>query len=154
MVTRKQEEYRARYFKDMRDLQQALLTEWVDRSLPEGWHGLELEIEEPEQEEVAIDLDVEMVKWFKRLGPNWQKRMNMILRIYWRGLLTGDIRSHWAPEVYGPEEEGFLEALFERQLAEAEASGAGEEIMATLREALSRIRQVHEVDGSDLPNRG
>ena len=32
-----------------------------------------------------------MVRWFRKLGPGYSTRMNMVLRLYWTALLSGEI---------------------------------------------------------------
>lgn len=84
---------------DLISLQSELRDQWVDRSLPEGWQGLEsTHPVRRAQTRVTLRLDEDMVKWFRRLGSGYQKRINEILRIYWTALVSGRIDSHWNEE--------------------------------------------------------
>ncbi|MEZ5715486.1 MAG: BrnA antitoxin family protein [Paracoccaceae bacterium] len=87
--------------RELRALQGDLATAWVDRSLPEGWDGLDSRDPLPVlKEKVTLRLDADMMRWFRKLGPGYGRRINRVLRIYWMSLLAGRIKSHWdEPEV-------------------------------------------------------
>ncbi|WP_322866002.1 BrnA antitoxin family protein [Aquicoccus sp. G2-2] len=89
---------------------QAELTEaWVDRSLPEEWGGLESTAPLPKlREKVTLRLDADMVRWFRKLGPGYGRRINAVLRIYWQALIAGRIKAHWDEEEMAP---AFLEMV-------------------------------------------
>ena len=91
---------------------------WIDRSLPDGWNGLDVTAPvEPPKTRVTIRLDSDMVRWFRRLGPGYQTRINAILRIYWHALVSGRIRSHWDENASSiPFEEMILKLAEQRQL--------------------------------------
>tara|TARA_R110002096_G_scaffold46032_8_gene123106 strand:+ start:10307 stop:10528 length:222 start_codon:yes stop_codon:yes gene_type:complete len=36
-------------------------------------------------------LDAGMVRWIPKLGPHYQARMNAVLRMYYHGMLSGEI---------------------------------------------------------------
>ena len=76
-------------------LQQRLRQEWLDQSVPADWDGLDSwqRLDRPKTR-VTIRLDADMVKWFRKLGPNYSRRINAILRIYWLALLSGHIQAH------------------------------------------------------------
>ena len=104
--------------RDLRELQEALTETWIDRSLPEDWNGLDITapLETP-QTRVTLRLDADMVRWFRRLGPGYQKRINMILRIYWNALVSGRVKSHWDESASTvPFEEMILKLAEQRQL--------------------------------------
>ena len=75
--------------------QEDMMINWLDKSLPDGWTGLDYS--EPIQRHstpVTLRLDEHMVKWFRKLGPGYQKRINRVLRIYWTALLAGHIQGY------------------------------------------------------------
>lgn len=76
-------------------LQSQLKAEWLDKSLPEDWDGIySIERLDRKKTRVTIRLDADMVRWFRKLGPNYSRRINSILRIYWLALLSGHIQAH------------------------------------------------------------
>ena len=89
--------------RDLRLLQDELLQSWIERSLPEGWNGLESSAPVPPgKTRVTIRLDSDMLRWFKALGPGYQGRINDVLRIYWNALVSGRIKAHWDEEELAP----------------------------------------------------
>lgn len=105
----------ARLAEELRRMQADLAEVWLDRSLPEGWQGLESRAPLPKvKEKVTLRLDADMVRWFRKLGPGYGRRINAVLRIYWEALVAGRIRAHWEEPDVGP---GFLD-LVERLAAE------------------------------------
>jgi len=111
--TRRQAELRM--MDELRALQAELMEAWVDRSLPEGWNGLDTTDPLPRvREKVTLRLDGDMVRWFRKLGPGYGNRINTVLRIYWEGLVAGRIKSHWDEPEVAP---AFLD-LVERLAAE------------------------------------
>ncbi|WP_050930501.1 BrnA antitoxin family protein [Aestuariivita boseongensis] len=50
---------------------------------------------EPAKTRVTLRLDADMVRWFRKMGPGYQARMNLILRIYWTALLSGNNHSRF-----------------------------------------------------------
>ena len=75
--------------------QEDLKRDWLDKSLPEDWNALDhWQPINPHKTRVTLRLDTDMVKWFRKLGPNYGPRMNTILRVYWTALLSGQIHSH------------------------------------------------------------
>ena len=97
--TRRQAELRM--MDELRALQRELTETWVDRSLPEGWNGLDSTDPLPRaREKVTLRLDADMLRWFRRLGPGYGQRINTVLRVYWEALVAGRIKSHHdEPEV-------------------------------------------------------
>lgn len=64
-------------------------------SIPAEWNGLDsYDGVKPHKTRVTIRLDADMVKWFRKLGPNYSQRMNDVLRIYWTALLCGQITAY------------------------------------------------------------
>lgn len=58
--------------------------------IPSGWLIAEDPIE-PAKTRVTMCLDADMVRWFRKLGPRYQVRMNAILRMYYHGVVSGEI---------------------------------------------------------------
>ena len=91
----------ARQSDDMIDLQNQLYVAWLQNSLPMEWDKLETQDPvEPHRTRVTLRLDSDMVIWFRKLGPGYQARINQILRIYWRGVMLGQVEAHYDPSVY------------------------------------------------------
>lgn len=80
---------------ELNALQQKLLRDWLDKSLPKDWDGMDSweRLEKPKTR-VTIRLDADMVKWFRKLGPNYSRRINSVLRTYWMALMAGYIQAH------------------------------------------------------------
>ncbi len=77
------------------DLQEFLRHRWIDRSLPDDWNGMFLDTPiEPKKTRLTIRLDADVVRWFRKLGPGYQRAMNKVLRIYWLSLQSGRIINH------------------------------------------------------------
>ena len=75
--------------------QEELRSQWFDKSLPEDWNGLDTwDRHEGPKTRVTIRLDADMVKWFRKLGPNYSRRINAVLRIYWLALISGHIEGY------------------------------------------------------------
>ncbi len=45
----------------------------------------------PGKERITIRLDKDVVKWFKHLGPGYQRRVNTVLRIYMLSTLSKEL---------------------------------------------------------------
>lgn len=109
--------------RELRALQGDLAAAWVDRSLPEDWNGLDSREPLPAQKEkVTIRLDADMLRWFRKLGPGYGRRINRVLRIYWMSLLAGRIKAHWDEPEVAP---AFLDLV--EKLAAGQGQGAGPE---------------------------
>ncbi|WP_209279390.1 BrnA antitoxin family protein [Parasedimentitalea huanghaiensis] len=68
---------------------------WLDKSMPEDWNGMDSwERLDREKTRVTVRLDADMVRWFRKLGPGYGRRINAILRIYWMALLSGHIEAY------------------------------------------------------------
>ena len=80
----------------LEQLQRDLRDHWLDDSLPADWKGMEhwYPSRRPTTR-VTIRLDAEMVRWFRRtFDQGYGQRMNLILGIYWAGLMSGAIKAH------------------------------------------------------------
>ena len=76
-------------------LQEDMRDSWKDGSIPKDWHALDSTRPiERAKTRVTIRLDAEMVNWFRKLGPGYQRRLNDILMIYWLGVLSGRVKKH------------------------------------------------------------
>ncbi|UWQ89962.1 BrnA antitoxin family protein [Rhodobacteraceae bacterium M382] len=93
MVNRKQA--RNEMLHELEALQQGLASDWLDKSLPDEWHGLDTRHGAlRDRTRVTIRLDTDMVRWFRKLGPGYGARINQVLRIYWTALMCGHIQAH------------------------------------------------------------
>ncbi|WP_240336631.1 BrnA antitoxin family protein [Tropicibacter sp. Alg240-R139] len=93
MVGRKQA--RGEMLHELEELQNGLARDWLDQSLPKDWHGLDTwHGAVRDKTRVTLRLDADMVRWFRKLGPGYQARINQVLRIYWTALLCGHISGH------------------------------------------------------------
>ncbi len=112
----------ARMYHELRDLQSDLAEHWLERSLPEDWHGLETSQPLRQvKERVTIRLDADMVRWFRRLGPGYGQRINRVLRLYWMALLSGRVKSHWDEDELAPPFMQVIEQAAARSVREDEA---------------------------------
>ena len=85
---------------ELEALQDDLMDNWLDKSLPEDWTGLEIQNPVPcHKTRVTIRLDSDMVRWFRKLGPGYGARMNRVLRIYWMALVAGHIQAYQGDNV-------------------------------------------------------
>jgi uncharacterized protein (DUF4415 family) len=69
--------------------------------IPSGW-SISHDPIEPAKTRVTVCLDADMVRWFRKLGPRYQTRMNAILRMYYHGVVSGEIEIS-EPVVQTPE---------------------------------------------------
>lgn len=81
---------------ELERLQAEMELNWLDRSLPEAWHGI-LAAEEisPAKTRISVRLDADMVRWFRKMGPGYGRLMNRVLRVYWTALLAGLIKAYY-----------------------------------------------------------
>lgn len=80
---------------ELEALQTDLFINWLDRSMPDKWKGMDLDDPvEPHKTRVTIRIDSDMLAWFRKLGPGYQKRLNRVLRVYWLSLLCGHIKGY------------------------------------------------------------
>ena len=142
MPTKKQNEERVRLVRDVAETQIDNLQTWLESSIPAKWHGLEMERDMTVQR-VELELDTDMVRWFERTGGNLSERMGRILRIYWRGVISGEVRMHWEPEVYGPTRERYLEAVASSQVGQLMDGTTSPEDEEALLDALALLKNSH-----------
>ena len=87
---------KSEFTRQLDELQEKLWQEGVDKSLPKDWNALDhWHPVTPKKERVTIRLDADMVRWFRSLGPGYGVRMNMVLRLYWTGILSGELSCHY-----------------------------------------------------------
>ncbi|WP_216825877.1 BrnA antitoxin family protein [Sulfitobacter sp. SK012] len=80
---------------ELEQLQTELSVQWLGESLPTEWSGMEgWEPVAPHRTRVTLRLDSDMVRWFRKLGPGYQTRLNRVLRVYWTALLSGQIKGY------------------------------------------------------------
>ncbi|WP_415922133.1 BrnA antitoxin family protein [Tateyamaria sp. SN6-1] len=85
---------------ELEALQTDLFIRWRDQSLPDGWRGMDLDDPvEPHKTRVTLRIDSDMLAWFRKLGPGYQKRLNRVLRVYWLSLLSGHIKGYPSDKV-------------------------------------------------------
>ena len=94
MPGKAEKQARMQMMHELEELQTELSTQWLDKSLPDDWTGMDWHAPvDRHSTRVTIRLDSDMLRWFRRLGPGYQKRINRVLRIYWMALLSGHIRA-------------------------------------------------------------
>ncbi len=97
---------------DLKTLQDELRSSWIDRSLPKEWNGFEQNATaRRKKERITIRLDEDMTKWFRAQGPGYQVRINRILRIYWNGVISGMVQSHYDEDAASPT---FMQMVLEK----------------------------------------
>ena len=105
---------------ELERLQEGLRKQWLYECLPADWHGLETWAPTRRHKtRVTVRLDADMVKWFRNTGPGYGARINMILRIYWLALMSGDVKAHLA-EDSTPRLRAYARDLQEKLQAERE----------------------------------
>ena len=75
--------------------------------IPVEWHAIERTVAvRPERTKVTVDLDADMVRWFRGMGQGYQRRLNAVLRTFMLALISkeilseGDINRH-GEEIWG-----------------------------------------------------
>lgn len=117
MTTKTAQAARVDLFAGLKDLQKFLHDAWIDRSIPKDWDFMEDEFPaQPKKMKLTLTLDEDMVRWFRKLGRGYQARMNAVLRIYWKGLISGVVKSHWDETEVGPQQLAYTDARFARML--------------------------------------
>ncbi|WP_299612161.1 BrnA antitoxin family protein [uncultured Tateyamaria sp.] len=105
--------------------QDAMRRKQIDEMIPLAWNGLDsFDGVAPHKTRVTIRLDADMVRWFRKLGPNYSQRMNDVLRIYWSALLGGQIAAHIGDDPM-PRMKLEMDALARRLEAQREAMERG-----------------------------
>ena len=113
-ATQRQRDARVQMIEELRQLQEHLSDTWIDQSLPDDWSGLETTAPVARAKtRITVRLDADMVRWFRKLGPGYQARINQVLRIYWLALIEGKVRAHWEEEAAGPRFAAYLERQME-----------------------------------------
>lgn len=80
---------------ELEQLQNELEIHWFDKSLPDDWNGMDFyHPVDRHTTRVTLRMDSDMLRWFRKLGPGYQKRINRILRVYWTTLLAGHIKAY------------------------------------------------------------
>lgn len=80
---------------ELEKLQNELEASWFDKSLPENWNGMDFfQPVDRHKTRVTLRMDTDMLRWFRKLGPGYQKRINRVLRVYWTTLLAGHIKAY------------------------------------------------------------
>ncbi|QJF52776.1 BrnA antitoxin family protein [Roseobacter ponti] len=93
MPPRGKDDARLKLLYELEALQDDLSTQWLDQSLPDDWSGLDWHAPvAPHRTRVTLRLDSDMLRWFRKLGPGYQARLNQVLRIYWMALVAGHIK--------------------------------------------------------------
>lgn len=80
----------AKYRQTQREIEQDLSELNQLGHIPSGWLIAGDPIE-PAKTRVTMCMDTDMVRWFRKLGPRYQTRMNAILRMYYHGVVSGEI---------------------------------------------------------------
>ncbi|MEL6618721.1 MAG: BrnA antitoxin family protein [Pseudomonadota bacterium] len=79
---------------ELERLQDELEIHWLNPSLPDDWTGMEsADPIDPDRTRVTLRLDSDMLRWFRKLGPGYQRRINRVLRVYWLALVCGQIKA-------------------------------------------------------------
>lgn len=95
MTTQARRSARLETLYELEQFQEELETSWLDQSLPDDWTGLDWHAPvERHKTRVTLRMDSDMLRWFRKLGPGYQSRINRVLRIYWMALLAGQIRAY------------------------------------------------------------
>lgn len=80
---------------ELERLQEEMSAQWLDKSLPDDWSGLDFWDEvKRKKARVTIRLDADMVAWFRKMGPNYGPRINKVLRIYYAGVVSGNVSAY------------------------------------------------------------
>lgn len=133
---------RALMVRDLAALQEQLFEAWLDESVPDEWHGMDAELE-GKKTEVELELDADLVGWFRRRFAEVGPVFNLILRTYWRAVVSGQVRTHWQPEVYAPSRERYISALVRRQVRRLSEAGFGADVLEGLEAAVAELEAAH-----------
>jgi uncharacterized protein (DUF4415 family) len=80
----------------MKELQDAMHQHWFTLSIPEDWHGMDdYDPVAPRSARVTLNLDEAVAKWYRRMGPGYQKRINQVLAIYMYGIMSGAVERRY-----------------------------------------------------------
>lgn len=60
--------------------------------IPRGWRLTDIEAAvAPGKTRVTLRLDDDVLRWFRKMGPGYQTRINTVLRAYWQAKADGAI---------------------------------------------------------------
>ncbi|MEO1365032.1 MAG: BrnA antitoxin family protein [Pseudomonadota bacterium] len=100
MRTPSRNDARVQMMYELEALQDDLFIKWRDHSIPDNWKGMDFDDPvDRHATRVTLRLDSDMLAWFRKLGPGYQKRLNRILRVYWCSLLAGHIKAYPSDKV-------------------------------------------------------
>ncbi len=84
----------AEMMQELEDLQNVIQEHWVTLSVPPQWNGIEDRVKtRPPHERVNLRLDADVVRWFKKMGYGYTRRINQVLRIYMEGVQSGAVQA-------------------------------------------------------------
>ncbi len=85
--------------RELQDLQAAMEDHWTELSLPSDWNGLEDRVKTlPPYERLNLRMDADVLRWFRKMGIGYTRRINQVLRIYMEGVQSGAVKSrHYEP---------------------------------------------------------
>ncbi len=65
-----------------------------DALIPPEWREIEAKVPvQPKRTKVTVDLDADVVRWFRAMGLGYQRRMNAVLRTFMLALASKEILS-------------------------------------------------------------
>lgn len=70
------------------DMKEAHLKELI---IPKEWAEISAIPAMPGKERITIRLDKDVVKWFRHLGPGYQRRINSVLRVFMLATLSKEL---------------------------------------------------------------
>ncbi|GGA22064.1 BrnA antitoxin family protein [Neptunicoccus cionae] len=149
MTTKTQDTANANLVYELKRLQSDFQRHWVKGSLPQGWNDIPLlHPIEPQKTEVTLNLDDDLLKWFRKFGTGFEARINSILRIYWHALQSGAVKSHWDADAVGPKDYSLIEDMLKQKLKELrvdDGTGAGDVavLVDEIESSLALIRKAH-----------
>ena len=110
MTTKAQRQYNI--ITSIARLQNDFADNWVDRSLPDDWNFLEVkEPIDPHKTKITMRVDSDMLRWFKKMGPNYQRRINQVLRVYYIAMMQGKLNTHWGFDEQSDLAEQYFDAV-------------------------------------------
>jgi uncharacterized protein (DUF4415 family) len=63
-----------------------------DRAIPAAWHSLHRATPCTKRKtRVTLDLDADVARWWRGLGPGYQARVNQVLRVYMLAVASKEI---------------------------------------------------------------
>ncbi|KAB7610423.1 BrnA antitoxin family protein [Amylibacter sp. SFDW26] len=88
---------------------------WIDRSIPKDWNFLEVgKPIEPHKTKITMRVDSDMLRWFKKMGPNYQRRMNQVLRVYYTAMIQGLLNTHFANDESNALSSAYFDEVLDR----------------------------------------